>query len=178
MCSEWLDVETKTELARNPPDKLAPATIGGYTLVLLERGKDHWRVADVLATLCDDRTKLSKKCPLVLRTGMSYEGVLQAQFELICCDSISVFIDDGVFLGASADYLLQLFAKLRASPEFELVSIQLDSVPARDRGMKFLKQFLGMPRQLPFKAAFTRKKARIMKHWAERIGAALSIGEL
>jgi len=173
MCNEWLDLETKTQLARNPPDKLAPATIGGYTLVLLERGKDRWRVADILAALCDDKATLSKQCPLVVRTGLSYDKALEGQFELICCDSISVFIDDDVFLGASADYLLELFAKLRASPEFQLVSIQLESVPVGDRGMRFLKQFLGTPRQLPFKAAVTRKKARIMTHWASQIGAVL-----
>jgi hypothetical protein len=109
---------------------------------------------------------------------LSYDAALEAQFELICCDSISVFLDDAVVLGATAAYLLELFAKLRASPEFQLVSIQLESVPAGERGMKFLKQFLGTPSPLPFKAAVARKKARIMKHWAVRIGATMTVSML
>jgi hypothetical protein len=173
-----MDLETKAQLADIPPEKLAPPTTSGFTLVLLARGTDRWRVHETLALLCDHTAKLSKQCPLVVRTGLSYASALEAQFELICCDSISVFIDDTVFLTASGSYLNELFRQLRASPEFESVSIRLEQVPAGSRGMKFIQQFLGTPPRLPFKQVVVRKKARIMKHWADKIGAVLLIDEI
>ena len=87
--TEWLDTQTKMQLAADPPDKLAPPTVGGFSLVLLNRGPNRQRVEGVLRTLVDDPTSIVTKCPCIVRRGLSLADALLGQFELICADSIS-----------------------------------------------------------------------------------------
>ncbi len=42
--NDWLDTQTKAQLEKNPPEKLAPPVVARYSLVLLERGSDSQRV--------------------------------------------------------------------------------------------------------------------------------------
>jgi len=172
---DWLDAETKAQLASNPPNKLAPPAVGGYTLVLLERGYNRQRVNRTLAALIDDPAKLRKQSPLVVNTQLSLSDALEAQFELICADSISVFLDDEIFLNASATYLVELFAELRKSPEFEPVRVRVSSVPNDERGARYLEQFFGEALNLPITQIVPRKKAHIMQHWAGKVGAIMEL---
>ena len=65
------------------------------------------------------------------------------------------------------------------SPEFKPTRIEVLDVPATDSGEKFVDQFLGIPlpgqtrRVSRFSVWVPYKKARIMKHWAARVGAQL-----
>ena len=92
------------------------------------------------------------------------------QFEFICVDSVSVFIEDQVLENASQDYLNDLYETLLQSSEFQPMRVHVVSVPPGNDGMRFLEQFFG-GRQLPIKQVVARKKARILEHWANKIGA-------
>jgi hypothetical protein len=72
----------------------------------------------------------------------------------------------------SAPDIAELFAELSAGPEFRPVDVRVLSVPSNDEGRRFLWQFLGLAVgvALPQKLRVMRKKARLMKHCAERIG--------
>lgn len=63
------------------------------------------------------------------------------------------------------------------SPEFKETRINVFDVPATEPGERFVDQFLGLAlpgqeRQVSrFSVWVPFKKARIMKHWATRVGA-------
>jgi hypothetical protein len=168
--ADWPDTQTKAQLAAVPPRKLAPPAVGGYSLILLERGPDESRIKQALQRLDCDRA-----CPCVVRRGLTLPDAYLGQFELICTDSISIFIDDEVVKTATAAYLSQLYSRLRRSPEFEPVAVRVHSVPDDDRGAWFLMQFFGDAVFLPKDSILSRKKARIMRQWATKVGAAIAI---
>jgi hypothetical protein len=168
---DWLDTETQAQLASSPPEKLAPPTVAGYSLVLLEIGANRRRVAQTLERLIDQTVPKTPPCPCVVQRELSLADAMQGQFELICADSVSVFIDDDVIRNAKAKYLDELFGKLRRSPEFQPVRLRVHMVPDGERGANFLRQFFGREIKTPFFRRVTRKKARIMQHWGEKIGA-------
>jgi hypothetical protein len=174
---DWLDTQTKELLAAAPPDKLAPPAVGSYGVVLLERGRDTERVDCALRILTQDANHQAPPCPCVVVHDLSLADALQAQFELVCTDSISVFVDDAVLRSAKPSYLDDLYKSLRLSPEFHPMTIRIWSVPEDERGERFLQQFFGRSVALPFTQVGVRKKARILAHWAAKLGARVECRE-
>ncbi len=138
---EWLDTQTKAELAGSPPQKSAPPTEAGYSIVLLRHGYDLQRVDSVLERIVSDSRTLGRECPLVVRSGLSETDAIEIQFEFICVDSVSVFIEDQVLENAAQDYLNDLYETLLQSSEFQPMRVHVVSVPPDNDGMRFLEQF-------------------------------------
>jgi hypothetical protein len=115
--------------------------------------------------------------PATLQSGLSYEDALLGQFELIACDAISVFLADDVVAAAPAGYLKNLYSQLLRSSEFEAIPVRIEKIPPGPEGFEFLDRFLGPigPRS-PIEVQVMRKKARIMEHWANKIGGHLVVG--
>jgi hypothetical protein len=184
--SEWLDTETKAILQPVIPDKLAPADTTGYTLVMLSRGKDEWRLLRALKKFrslsnADAKTILYKPCPLPVANKLTLVDAYLGQFELICCDTVAIFIADEVAQEAEESYLRELISWVRESTEFQFSRIEVDSVPNTEEGQRFLDQFLGWYQKghlppMPIIKEFMRKKTRLMEHWGEKIGASIHYG--
>ncbi len=187
----WLDTETKAILHRRPPEKLAPPMAGPFTLVLIARGPDQRRLARALQRSCplseaQVRAILRQPDPIAVAKGFSLDDATLGQFEFVCCDSSSVFLEDAVFQEAEEAYLNNLYSWLRESREFEELPIRIWFVPESDGGLRFLDQFFGwdhqtfdrmMPRKGVLVQQMMRKKARIMAHWAAKIGAEVSVND-
>jgi hypothetical protein len=178
----WLDTETRAMLQPAPPKKLAPPDTATFTLVLLAIAVPGR--ARLLATIervvtCSPQEAirvLNGRAPIVLRAGLSHEDALLGQFEFVCCDAVSVFLADDVVVCGPRDYLRDLYKQLLKSPEFETVSVLVESIPRDPAGEKFLEQFLGRTDcTFPGKLQILRKKARIMEHWAAKIGGRVTI---
>ena len=153
-----------------------------FTLVLLtiegiDRGALRDAVQRVAKVSADEAHRiLDYESPVPVKTGLTHPDALIAQFELICCDAVSVFIADEVVAEAPAEYLTGLYARLRQSDEFGLMTVRLDSVPDDSNGQAFCDRFLGGQRPGPsLVAKLMRKKVRIMQHWATRIGGRMTI---
>lgn len=177
--TSWLDTETKAMLQQVPPEKLAPATTETFSLVVLafDTAGDHNRSVRafdrVLRTSLHDATRqTSRKPPFVVKHGLTLPDAVLAQFELACCDIISVFIADPVVADAEPRFLAEFYRILVHADEFEKVSVLLVSVPDSPEGLAFVQQFVSndMP-ALPYEMVAMRKKARIMLHWAKKIDA-------
>jgi hypothetical protein len=179
----WLDTETKGILQKEIEPKLAPPKAAEFGLVLLQKGADYQRLIRAICRTneCSEVeavTLARSPVPVTVNPGLTQAEAIFGQFELICCDSISAFIRSEVLLGQDKhSYLQSLFQKVLESPEFRLTKAEVREVPATESGQKFLYQFLGIP-SLGAERPATRvsvwapfKKARIMKHWATRIGA-------
>ena len=188
--SPRLDAETKAMLQPTPPERPAALDVPGFTLVLLTKGLEPDRLARALQRIWRDPKRpaapvLLGACPTVVRSGLALDEAIAGQFELICCDSISVFLEDGVAAGGDEHYLRDLYSRLRRSPEFQPVFITIRFVPDTDTGRRFCDQFLStaMGKSLRYGSEITvrdrvfRKKARMMAYWAVEIGAKLSIDE-
>jgi hypothetical protein len=114
---------------------------------------------------------ITRRLPCTVKATLSHADALLGQFELISSDAISVFLNDEVFNGASRKYLNELYSQLVQSPEFEIVSLNVESIPSTDRGNDFVDQFLGNDGAWRTEVLkLPRKKARIMEHWARKIG--------
>ena len=176
--NSWVDAETRAALQRVPPQKLAPATTDTYSLVVLfcDTYCEHARrVRAFDRVLCtssiDSEFQTTRKPPFIVRRELTPTGALLAQFELICCDVVSVFVSDAVMSSAEPSYLRELYCALARSDEFEEVGVRLVSVPSHSAGRAWLDQFVGRDIPgFPYDMAATRKKARIMAHWAMKIG--------
>lgn len=186
--SEWLDTETKALLQHVPPEKYAPAATGRFTLVLLKDGRDATRVKRSLTkvpSISDERaTKLmSQSRPQPIAGALSLADAFLGQFELVCSDSVSVFLRDEVILSAWGDYLPKLYAQVQSSSEFEDVVVTVGSIPSTEEGRRVVDQFFGGVEQFSldpltgysYRGIMMRKKARIMAHWARKIGAEVTI---
>ena len=183
--SSWLDTETKALLQRTPPNKLAPPGTTGFTLVMLSvYGDDNSRVVRAIKRIertsseFSSRRPLTRGLPFAVTSGLSLADALLGQFELISSDAISVFLDDEVFNEATQRYLNELYAQLIQSPEFEVVRLRIEFIPATNRGEDFIEQFVGSDdswRSHVLK--LPRKKARIMEHWAKKIGGRVTCFE-
>jgi hypothetical protein len=180
--SDWLDTETKAILQGVPPGKLAPPDALGYTLVLLSRSPDRDRLQVGLAKArCLDADPLPAilvgDLPQILARAMTLEDALLGQFELACCDSVSVFLRDEVVTAGDRGYLAKLYSDLLTGEEFGPTAIEIRAVPNDDRGRRFLDQFIGTREEwvqvigLPLRLRVMGKKARVMCHWARKIGA-------
>jgi hypothetical protein len=174
---DWLDTETQAQLAALPPEKLAPPAVAGFSLVLLERGKNAERVDRTLRALVQNRSYNAPPCPCVILRELTLTDALQAQFELICTDSISIFINGEVLKTTDKSYLNTLFKTLRASQEFQPVKIHVQTSPDDDRGAHFLQQFFGDMLPMPITQIVARKKARIMQHWGAKLGIDVEVQE-
>ena len=179
---DWLDTETKALLQHSPPKKLAPPDTATFALILLAIGEhDHndlVRAVQRVAKASEDEAGrlLSGRLPVCVKKGLSYTDGQIGQFELICCDAVSVIIADEVLANAPPDYLTDLYAELRKIDEFELVTIRIDSIPDSSRGQEFCNRFFSGRKPASSAAMkLMRKKARIMQHWTTGIGVQMTI---
>jgi hypothetical protein len=172
LTADWLDTETKALLQRSPPEKLAPPDTRTFAIVLLEVA-----VQQGVARVSEDEPKrIRGPLPVCVKKGLSYSDAQIGQFELICRDAASVIIADEVVAKAPADYLADLYAKLRKIDEFELVTVRIDFVPDSPSGRAFCNRFLNEWKpDSPVAVKLMRKKVRIMQHWATRIGVPMTI---
>ena len=188
--SPWLDTETRAMLQQAPPEKYAPSDTDTFTLVLLRKGKNLRRLSQALGTLPGLSSEIAENlaassCPLPVARGLSHYDALLGQFELVCCDSVSVFLRDGVVWSAKGDYLARLYPQFELSPEFEDVSINVHSIPHSERGERIVRQFFGgmvadsdqVHTDYSFHGKMMRKKARIMAYWAKKLGAQVTISD-
>lgn len=173
----WIDTEAKWRLCKTPPYKIAPPKTIAFTLVVLSlpNSADHRvvRAAErVLGTSFDDAHRcLQRDVPIVVKSGLVHTDALAGQFEFICCDAVAVFICDHVVAAGDQDYLNDLYARLRQSPEFAQTEVLLDYLPLNDLGRMFSDQFLGLGTvSYPVRFIVPYKKARAMCHWATKIG--------
>ncbi len=186
MDDRWLDPKTLELLRGEPPQTVAPPTLPDYSLVLLEAGGDRKRMVRGVQRVVDcpdsDASRLlGGRLPLVVKADLSYHDAEFGQFEFICCDAITVIIASEVVTGAEPSYLKDLFARLRRSDEFRRVTLRLDSLPRSEDGTRYADQFLGLAeaeaeaQRFPVELRVFYKKARIMAHWGNRIGAQVRI---
>ena len=180
---DWLDTETAAILAGAPPRKLAPPRAAGFSLVILVQGPDPIHTAEAMRRIPrvaenDLAACARKECPFVAASGLTEADAFMGQFELICADCISVFIQDEVLSDADSRYLADLYTRLRQSPEFEQVRLVVRSLPPGEAAKKFTAQFLNKylrEQVLDGWMLMSRKKARIMQHWGNKIGATILV---
>ena len=188
--SPWLDTETKAILQPTPPEKRTAVETSGFTLILLEKGLRLDRLARALERIGRDSERpmtwlLDTACPAVIRSGLALDEAVVGQFELICCDCISVFLRDEVVAQGDSHYLRELYGQLRNSLEFQPVFIRITFIPDTDVGRLFCDQFLPSAEtktvrygaEIAVRDRVFRKKARMMAHWATEIGARLATEE-
>jgi hypothetical protein len=179
----WLDTETKEMLQKRHELKLAPSKAAEFALVLLQKGPDDKRLIQAISRInnCGDSEAsglANSPMPVTINPGLTEAEALYGQFELICCDAIAVFVRSEVLLEQrERGYLKSVFSKVLVSPEFRPTRIEVLKVPTNESGQKFVEQFFGGV--LPCQGSNTSqlsvwvpfKKARIMNHWAGRVGA-------
>ena len=187
----WLDTETKAILHKPGEPKLAPPRAAEFALVLLRKGADLARLIRAVhrinnaGPLSAAITLSYRPTPVVIHPGLSETEALFGQFELICCDAAAVFVRSEVLSGQDQEgYLDSLFRRLLQSPEFRPTKVDVLEIPATESGQSFADQFLGpaaterMKGAGPLSLCVPYKKARIMKHWAARIGARVECEEV
>jgi len=179
----WLDTETKAILQQEYDPKLAPPKVGEFALVLLQKGADLDRLIRAVSRIneCSKEAAVgvtSLPLPITINSGLAEAEALYGQFELICCDAVAAFIRSEVWQDQSnSEYMKALLRKVLRSPEFRSINLEVLEVPATESGQKFVDQFLGHSQWsrngegLPLSVRVPFKKARIMDHWAARIGA-------
>ena len=181
----WIDTETKAILQKESEPPLAPAKVAEFALVLGAKGVDRERLIRAVCRINDcGRSEavalLSQPSPVVVNLDLTEEDATFGQFELVCCEAISAVVRSEVAGEAEWQYLAELLQQISRSPEFRPTTIRIDEVPTTEAGRKLVDQFLGMDlaklKKLGFPRRFTMpaKKARIMKHWAARVGARIS----
>jgi hypothetical protein len=181
----WLETETKALREDDPPDKWAPSGTSGFSLVLLEsKAAVRQRLVDCLQRVCGIPCDVAQRIaaysgPVALKHGISFSEGAEDQDALIACDAISVIIATAVVLNPPPGYLKELFGWLRHSPEFQRVSVTIQSLPEGQPAREFLEHFLGSPDyQLPACLTLIRKKARLMQQHATACGRHVTIEEL
>ena len=92
-------------------------------------------------------------------------------------DGSLVFLRDEVVRNAVPSYLRELYADLRTGDEFAPVIVHLKSIPDNEDGRRFLLQFFGQFLGIGATHQVARKKARIMAHWAARLGVQFACSE-
>ena len=120
---DWLDTETKALLQHSPPKNLRLPIRRPSRHLAGNRGARSQRPCEGGATgskaLEDEAGRLlSGRLPVCVKKGLSYTDGQIGQFELICCDAVSVIIADEVLANAPPDYLtdpMQSFARLTNS---------------------------------------------------------------
>lgn len=179
----WLDTETKSILRKSPPNKLAPPNTKAFTLVLLSINQHHTdRLVRAIQRISLDSkeqatAQLNQNMPMVLKQGLTESDALLGQFELICCDAISVFVPDDVVKFGTSEYLTELYNNLLHSDEFTGTNVVVNSIPNSESGAEFVDQFLTSFDKLPTTVTVPFKKARIMIHWGAKIGVELQLAD-
>jgi hypothetical protein len=177
----WLDTQTK-ELLQGRDDKLAPPKTAEFALVLLRKGPDRQRLIEAIVAIntCSESSAAilaDRATPVTINPGLKEEEALWGQFALICCDAISIFIRSEVVEQNGSSYLWPLFKKVLDSSEFRPSTIRISEVAETESGDKFLEQFFGssvLKSAFPMTLTSPFKKARIMEHWAARVGAQMN----
>jgi len=177
----WIDTQTKELLQRAPEDKLAPPKAAEFGLILLRKGPDRVRLLKAITQInkCSLSAAIALEkqgVPVTVNPGLTEGEVLWGQFELICCDAISVFLRSEIVEQNDKPYLLALFEKVLESVEFKPAKIKILELPGTESGEKFIDQFLGVSQAtFPMTHIAPYKKARIMHHWARRIGGRVEL---
>jgi len=179
----WLDTQTKGLLQKVRDEDNAPPKTAEFALVLLRKGPDHQRLADAIIEVnkCSkpDATLLAcRSTPITINPDLTEEEALWGQFELICCDAISIYLRSEIIEQNDRSYLWPLFKQVSESSEFKPATVSIAQVPATESGNKFLEQFVGSSataRAFPMILTIPFKKARIMEHWATRVGAEMKM---
>jgi len=174
----WIDTQTKELLQKVPDDPLAPSKNAEFALVLIRKGQDRQRLINAIIQInkcseSDAAILASRRTPVTINPDLTEGDALLGQFELICCDAISIFLRSEVIDQNDRSYLWPLFKKVMESREFKPATVSITEVPKTESGEKFMDQFLGGSRATPVTLTIPFKKARIMEHWATRIGAQL-----
>jgi len=178
----WLDTETKAILQRRDEPPLAPPKAAEFALVMTTGGVERERLIRAVCRIndCNRAAALAlvgQPRPVTINSDLTEEEAMLGQFELICCEAISAVLRSEVAEQADREYLGDLLRRISQSPEFKLSTVRIDDVPMTESGQRFVGQFLGMELQTLRELGFPRhfamptKKARIMKHWASRVGA-------
>ena len=179
----WLDPQTKELLQKLGDEKLAPSKTAEFALVLLRKGPDQQRLVDAIVEInkCSEADAVvlaSRATPVTINPDLTEGEALWGQFELVCCDAVSVYLRSEVIEENDQTYLWPLFKKVSESSEFRPATVTVTEVPATEAGEKFLEQFAGssaLGRAFPVKLTVPFKKARIMEHWASRVGARMKM---
>jgi hypothetical protein len=179
----WLDTQTKEILQKVVEPKLTPSKTAEFTLVLVRKGADHGRLVRAICRIneCDEpeAVKLAaRRTPVRVNSDLSEGDALWGQFELICCDAVSIFIRSEVLDQMDLAEFQSLVQKTSQSTEFQPTTVAITEIPQTEPGLSFVDQFLGSfePARiaaLPATVVVPFKKARIMQHWATRVGAKL-----
>lgn len=174
----WLDTQTQELLQAEPPGKIAPAKVAEYGLVLLKKGIDHHRLVRAVSRINDcsgsvAEALLRRPLPVTINPDLEFGDAQLGQFELVCCDAVTAIVSSEVLEQGDKDYLNSLFERVSESAEFKPCPLTIIDLPPSEDGRKFADQFLGSePDHLQgVRVDVPFKKARIMKHWADRIGA-------
>jgi len=178
----WIDTETKAILQRQNEPPLAPSKVAEFALVLGPKGVERERLIRAVCRINDCSRSaaialLGRPSPVTINLDLTEENATLGQFELVCCEAIAAVVRSEVAGEADRGYLADLLQKVSRSPEFKPITIRIDSVPMNESAQRFVDQFLGLDvkrlSELGFPRRFTipLKKARIMKHWAARVGA-------
>ncbi|MCC6820868.1 MAG: hypothetical protein IT579_09080 [Verrucomicrobia subdivision 3 bacterium] len=130
---------------------------------------------------CDEpgAVKLAaRRTPVRVNSDLSEGAALWGQFELICCDAVSIFIRSEVLDQMELAEFQSLVLKTSQSTEFQPTTVTIAEIPRTEPGVSFVDQFLGgfepaKTAALPATVVVPFKKARIMQHWATRVGAKL-----
>jgi hypothetical protein len=178
----WLDTETKAILQKEHEPTPTLCKAAEFALVLIRNGAIDGRLVRAIRRINEcgesEAIELSRQpTPFTINPGLTEAealfGQFVGQFELICCNAVAAFIRSKVILEQDDYiYLRSLFQKVAQSPEFRPTRIDILEVPATEAGERFVDQFLGSAvRDESFSGVVPYKKARIMKHWAARVGA-------
>jgi hypothetical protein len=179
----WLDTQTKELLQKVRDEKLAPSKTAEFALVLLRKGPDHRRLIEAIIEInkcseADAAVLASHSAPVTINPDLTEVEALWGQFELVCCDAVSIYLRSEVIEQNDHSYLWPLFKKVSESSEFRPATVSITQVPATESGNKFLGQFVGgqaMKRVFPITLTIPFKKARIMEHWATRVGVQMKM---
>lgn len=179
----WLDTQTKEILQKVAEPKLAPPIAVEFTLVLVRKGADRDRLVRAICRINEckepEAVKLAaRRTPVRINSDLSERDALWGQFELICCDAVSIFIRSEILDQMDLAEFQSLVEKTSHSTEFQPTSVIISEIPQTQSGRSFVDQFLAIVEPakvaiLPFTVIVPFKKARIMQHWATRVGAKL-----
>ncbi len=164
-------------LCANPPDKLIATETDSYSLLLLHKGNDDPRVEETLAAIRQYASPELKEYPFIVGQHMTIEDALAGQFALACCDCITAFVRDEVICSSTTKVYRQLYNEVMRSSEFKTVTVEIEYVPLTDQGRRFCWQFFGLATGMPTTSVvgMFRKKARLITHWASKIGAVVTV---
>ena len=174
----WLDTETKAILQKEDESKPTLVKTAEFALVLIRKGTDDERLVRAIRRINEcgeakavELVHLPK--PVTINAGLTEAEAYFGQFELICCDAIAAFFRSEIILEQNEPrYLRALYQQIERSREFKPTLMEVVQVPATEGGEMFIDQFIGNDfSNESFSCVVPYKKARIMKHWATRVGA-------